>query len=510
MGWTSIREAEVAFVPLGSDRADLLVLPVFKDDLAPRADAAALLAPEGSPVRHALASGDLKGDPNEVLLVYTGHAAFPRALLLGLGTARELTLERIRAAAASAARRARDLGATRALFALPLPAAVAWTPAEQLAAALEGAYLGTWQYPEFKTVDREKIRSIGTLVFSLPPQSEDPALPAALHRGRVRAQGTLFARDLAHAPANVVTPSALARTAAQVARDEGLECTVLEREDCERLGMGAFLGVARGSEEPPKFIVLEYDPGLQGAEKIALVGKAITFDSGGISIKPAASMHEMKFDMCGGAAVLGAMKSLRSLDCATRVVGVIPTCENLPSGRATKPGDVHKSFVGKTIEVQNTDAEGRLILADALGWVVREHKPAAVIDLATLTGAVVIALGHYGAAVLSNHDGLMARLEAASRLSGERIWRLPIWEEFPEHLKSEVADLKNIADGNAGGGTIAGGAFLREFVEETPWAHIDIAGTAWWEKDRPHLPKGPSGFGVRLLLDLIESYGNKD
>lgn len=506
MGFASIRECTVVCGALSGEKAELLVLPVSKDTPQLPAEASALLGAEG-PAALALASGDFKADPNEVLLVYSGHPAFPRVLLLGTGQAKDLTLERVRSTAAAAARRARDLGVARALFALPFPGVTAWSAAEQLTAAVEGVHLGTWQFTELKTVDREKFRSIGQAAFLLPEGGAKGEYEAALHRGRVRAEGVMLARELAQTPANLMTPAVLARAAEQMAREAGLKATILEREECESLGMGLFLGVARGSDEPPKFIVLEYESGRKDAPKVALVGKAVTFDAGGISLKPAAGMHEMKWDMCGGAAVIGAMKCLRALACPVDVVAVVPAVENLPSGRATKPGDVHRSYLGKTVEILNTDAEGRLILADALGWAVRNHKPAAVVDLATLTGAVLVALGHHGAAVLTNDDALMARLDTAARSSGERIWRLPIWEEYPEHLKSDTADLKNIADGNAGGGTIAGGAFLREFVEETPWAHIDIAGTAYWDKDRPHLPKGPSGYGVRLLLDLLEGYG---
>ena len=328
-----------------------------------------------------------------------------------------------------------------------------------------------------------------------------------MRRGLVRAQGVNFARDLAHTPANVLTPRGLAEQAAAMAADSGLQAEIWDQGAIEKAGMGAFLSVARGSEEPPRFIILRYRCGRAGAPLLGLVGKGLTFDAGGLSLKPPLDMHEMKYDMCGAAAVLGAMKCLSGLEVPVDVVAAVPATENLPSGRATKPGDVIKSFHGKTIEVLNTDAEGRLVLADGLSWLIRTHHPAAVIDLATLTGAVLIALGHYGAAVLSNDDALAARIERAALSSGELTWRLPLWESYPDHLKGETADLRNIAEARAGAGTIAGGAFLREFVEETPWAHIDIAGTAWWDKDRPHLPKGPSGYGVRLLLDLLEGFG---
>jgi len=379
MAFVPIRETVVRIGGLAEERADLFILPVAKDELAPSGGPASVVAAEGSPVRAALGSGDFKGDPNETLLVYGAHPSFPRVLLLGIGLGRELTLERIRSSTAAAARRARDLGVGRAVFPLPFPGSTAWSLGEQLATAAEGAYLGTWQYTEYKTVDREKFRSVGQFVFVAPIEADPAAAESALHRGRVRAEGVLLARDLAHTPANILTPTALARQAEQVAREAGLRCTILERADCEALGMGAFLSVARGSDEAPKFIVLEYDSNARDARKIGLVGKGITFDSGGISIKPAANMHEMKFDMAGAAAVLGAMKCLRALSCPVDVVAAIPACENLPSGRATRPGDVVKTITGKTVEVLNTDAEGRLILADALGWIVRQHRPEAVI-----------------------------------------------------------------------------------------------------------------------------------
>jgi leucyl aminopeptidase len=508
MGFASIRELSVLVGSPVGRKADLLVAPVLKDEPALPAELATLFTGETNPLLAALASGDFKGDVGETLVVYGASPDFARVLLLGTGPARDFNLERVRSVSASAARRARDLAVGRVCFPLPLPGAQAWTREEQLTAAAEGAILGTWQFPEFKTVDREKFRAVGHLAFCLPEGTDGGAADSALHRGRVRGEGTCFARDLVAMPANHLTPSELARVAEQVAREEGLRYTVLDRDECETLGMGAFLAVARGSAEPPKFIVLEYDCGRKNAPRIGLVGKAITFDAGGISLKPALGMHEMKYDMAGGAAVIGAMRCLRSLAVPVSVVAAIPATENLPGGRAVKPGDVVRSINGKTVEILNTDAEGRLVLADALAWIVRKYHPDAVVDLATLTGAAIIALGHFGAALLSNHDGLVARIETAARASGERTWRLPIWDEYADCVRGEIADLKNIADSNAGGGTIAGGTFLREFVEETPWAHVDIAGTAWWEKDRPHLPKGPSGYGVRLLLDLVEGYGS--
>jgi leucyl aminopeptidase len=506
MSFAAVRNIGARVAALSGETADLLILPIAKGELKLPPEAAASLGGASSPATSLLESGDFHGDPGEAALVYGAGSAFRRVLLLGMGAVRDVTRERVRAIGAAGARKARDLGVGRSLLALPLPGVQSIPPLDQAALASEGALLGTYQFIDYKTVEIEKYTSAGELNLLLPPGTEEKAAAEAVRRARVRAEGVAFARDLANTPANALTPTALAERAAAMAKEEGLSVTVMDREECEKAGMGAFLGVAKGSDEPPRFIVLEYNMGKKDAPLIALVGKGLTFDAGGISLKPALNMHEMKYDMCGAAAVLGTMKSLPALAVPVRVVAAVPATENLPSGKATKPGDVVRSFSGKTIEVLNTDAEGRLILADALSWVVKTRQPAAVVDLATLTGAVVIALGHYGAAVLSNNDALAGRIEEASRKSGERVWRLPLWEEYPEHLRSDTADLKNIPDTSAGAGTIAGGAFLKEFVGETPWAHVDIAGTAWWDKDRPHLPKGPSGYGVRLLLDLLEGY----
>jgi len=487
----------------GSLRGDLLVLPLLKGSKEIPEDLAGLLE-RGGPLQHLLDSGDFKGDLNKTAIVYGAGETFSRVLVLGLGEASALDGEKLRQAVATAARVGRDLSCKEMVFPLPIPGWNALSAIAQAEIATEAALLGTYEFDAAKAKS-DPQRRLGRLVLAVPPQSDSAELDRAVTRGRVRARGTNLARDLAHTPGNLMTPTHLADRAHALGEESGFEVRVIEREEAERLGMGAFLGVAQGSDQPPKFIVLEYR-GDASAPTVGLVGKGITFDTGGISLKPGPKMDEMKYDMCGAAAVLGTMSSLRDLGVKVNVVAAIPATENMPGPRATKPGDVHTSFSGKTIEVLNTDAEGRLVLADGLSYIARQYRPDALIDIATLTGAVIIALGHYGAAVLSNDDALCERIQAASARSGERTWRLPIWEEYPEHMKSPFADLKNIADGNAGAGTIAGGAFLAEFVEGRPWAHLDIAGTAWWDKDRPHIPKGASGYGVRLLLDLIESY----
>jgi leucyl aminopeptidase len=322
---------------------------------------------------------------------------------------------------------------------------------------------------------------------------------AGLRLGAAIAAGHALARNLQMQPGNVCTPSYLAARARALAEAHGFRVTVLERPALEAEGMGALLAVARGSAEEPRFIALEYR-GAGDAAPVALIGKGVTFDSGGISIKPAQNMEDMKFDMSGAAAVLGTFEVLGRLKPRINVVGLIPATENLPSGTALKPGDVIKSHLGKSIEVVNTDAEGRLILCDALSYV-RRFKPAAVLDAATLTGAVVVALGAHATGVMGTDEALLGEVQAAGERSGERCWPLPLWDEYRDLLKSEIADVKN--SGGRGAGTIAGGWFLREFVEGFPWVHLDIAGTAYTDGEAPTHGKGPTGVGVRLFTEFL-------
>jgi leucyl aminopeptidase len=504
MSHESIRDLALTVGNPSTFEADVTVIG-FYEGSGLEGSAAELDGASGGMLKRAMESGDFKGELNEALLLYTLQGPAPRILLVGLGKRDELTAERIRSAAATAARRCRDMGAKKAAAALygrgsPLPAD------DAAQAFAEGAVLGTYQYLEYRTKDREKVKVLERLDVLVPDDKIRAAAEAAFYRGSKLGAAANYVRTISNHPGNHATPSFLAAEAERIARESKLRCTIFERQKMEELGMGALLGVAKGSHEPPRFIILEYDCGDPKAPTVAIVGKGLTFDAGGISIKPSAKMEEMKYDMCGGAAVLGIMSVLRDAGVRVNVIGAIPSTENLPGGGAYKPGDILRSFSGKTIEVQNCDAEGRLILADALSYVAKTYKPAAIVDMATLTGAVVIALGHYGAGLLANNDELASRLEESSKRTGERVWRLPIWEEIGEHLKSDFADLKNIADGGAGAGTIVGAAFLGNFVDGVPWAHIDIAGTAWWDKDRPYLPKGPSGFGVRLIVEMLRAW----
>jgi leucyl aminopeptidase len=318
------------------------------------------------------------------------------------------------------------------------------------------------------------------------------------------AESANIARILANEPSNVMTPAALAKAALEATRGIGVRCTVRDEHWLRRKKMNAILAVAQGSENPPRLVMLEYNPaGAKGAP-IALVGKGVSFDSGGISIKPSNGMEKMKYDMSGGAAVIAAVQALAKLEIRQRVVGIVPFVENMPSGSAQRPGDVIKTYSGKYVEVLNTDAEGRLILADALAYA-QEFKPQAIIDLATLTGACVVALGHEAIGMMGTDDALKARLKEAGEKTGERVWELPLWQEYFEAIKSDVADIKNV--GARGAGTITAAMFLKEFVGNYPWVHLDIAGTAWVEKtSHPYLNPGPSGVGVRLLVEAIRNW----
>ncbi|MBI4593549.1 MAG: leucyl aminopeptidase, partial [Candidatus Rokubacteria bacterium] len=364
-------------------------------------------------------------------------------------------------------------------------------------ALVEGALLGAYTFDRYK---REKSdKQVKTLRLVAPARAAREAGEGA-QRGEVFAQATAFARDLVNAPANEVHPTHLAQVATQIAREAKLKLKILDRAECEKLGMGAFLGVAAGSEQPPKFIHLTYTPA-RARRRVAVIGKGITFDSGGLDLKPADGMLRMKDDMSGAAAVLGLMRALPQLKAPVEVHGLIAATETMPSGTAIRPGDVLRAMNGTTIEIGNTDAEGRLTLADALCYATARVKPDEMIDLATLTGACVVALGPLCSGLLATDQRLADRLLAAAEQAGERVWQLPLIDEYREHLKSEVADLNNV--GPRGGGAITAGLFLKEFAGTTPWAHLDIAGPAFSEKDLPLAPKGATGVAVRTLLTYL-------
>ncbi|NUN51529.1 MAG: leucyl aminopeptidase [Planctomycetaceae bacterium] len=342
-----------------------------------------------------------------------------------------------------------------------------------------------------------RLRLAALLVASGSLEDARAALDRGVAFGRVLADAAVFARDVGNTPGNEGTPTFLAGKAREIASESGMKLTVLDRADMEREGMGGILGVARGTEEPPKFIVLEHNAGRADLPLYALVGKGVTFDSGGISLKPGADMHEMKFDKCGAVAVLATMRAVGRLKLPLRVAGICPATENLPSGKAYKPGDVVRTLGGRTVEILNTDAEGRMLLVDGITWAKR-MQPRCIVDLATLTGACVVALGDAASGLFSTDDRLASSLESAGAAAGERLWRMPVYEEYTEQIKSDVADFKNTGGRNAGACTAA--ALLKAHAEGTPWAHLDIAGTAWGGKDRDYVRKGATGVGPRTLV----------
>jgi leucyl aminopeptidase len=367
-------------------------------------------------------------------------------------------------------------------------------------AITEGIILGSYSYRKHKTSPSESA-SVASVTIIAESGTESRLLTSCVRRAQTVCEATVIARDLENAPGNEIYPESLAAEAKKAGRAHGFSVKVFDERRIRALGMGGLTAVGQGSSKPPRFILMEYNPGGTRKQKTAvLVGKGITFDSGGISIKPSANMAEMKMDMSGAAAVIGTLCAAADLKLPVRIIGLIPAAENLPGGRALKPGDIITHLNGKTSEVDNTDAEGRLVLADALAYATR-FKPDVVIDLATLTGAVVVALGHYATGMLGNNDAVMAQLKAAGEETYERVWQLPMFEEYERLVRSDVADVKNV--GGRWGGAITGAMFLKQFIGDYPWVHLDIAGTAIIEEATEYVPKGGSGVGVRLLIEFL-------
>lgn len=448
-----------------------------------------------------IGSGDFKGELHQTYILLTRQAIpAKRILLVGCGKKSSFNLVKLRTVVVKAGQKVRDLGWKS--LTIPLSTEIIeGVPLEDLAQLyVEGIYSGLYRFTEFRTAEGKEVKELRQLTLVGEDDVDLKRVREGVNRGEIISSSLSLARDLVSSPGNKITPTMLAETAQRIARENSLKCKVLGLAQIEKLGMGAFLAVAKGSQEPAKFITLEYRPKVKGAKTIALVGKGITFDSGGISIKPSKNMDKMKADMAGGAVVIGVTQAVSQLNLPLHVVAIIPATENLPSGSAYKPGDVLSSFSRQTVEVTSTDAEGRLILADALAYSLKYH-PSAVIDVATLTGACVIALGDYVTGMLGNDDDLMAQVKKASGVTGEMVWELPLLEEYFEYLKSDIADFKNAGGREAG--TIQGAIFLSKFVKDRPWVHLDIAGTAWIDKDKPYHPRGATGIGVRLLVQVL-------
>jgi leucyl aminopeptidase len=468
--------------PLEQIAAGALIVPVFEGKKETRFGAAELAD-----------DGEVAGKALEFTLLHkpAGLAA-QRVLLAGAGKPDQFNTGELRKLAAAAVRYLK--GKSIKYIALLLEGELA--AADYASAAAEGALLGNYEPDRLKTGEDRKFAD----AFAVAAPEGGAALPAAVERGRILGEAQNFTRDLANEPANLLPPLKLAEAARRVAETFGLSCEVLDRQAIGILGMGALLGVAQGSAEPPCLIVLRYWPEAEGQfAHLGLVGKGVTFDTGGISIKPADGMEKMKYDMSGGAAVIGAMRAIAQLKPAIPVTAFIPAVENMPGSRAQRPGDIVTAMSGKTIEVVNTDAEGRLILADALTYA-RRHGCTHLVDAATLTGAIVVALGHLQVGLFSNDDALRDRVLAASKAEAERMWPMPLDDDYIEDLKSAFADLANV--GGRWGGAITAARFLQEFAGETPWVHLDIAGTAYLDESKPYMAKGPTGLPVRTLVRL--------
>lgn len=474
---------------------DALVVAVFEGE-RPEEGALAKIDKSSNGVVTSLAeTGEFTGKSGESAYVHNpGGMKARRLLLLGAGKKEEFNIDGVRKLAGTAARALR--GKKARSFAILRRSQLPVGAGAQ--AATEGALISLFDADKYHTSDKtENALQAMTLVT---PGADVDEVKRAIERGRIIAEATNFARELINEPANVITPTELARRAEDMAKEYGLEFDALDEARMKDLGMGALLGVAQGSAEPPRMITLTYTPKAESKETIAIVGKGITFDTGGISIKPSDGMEKMKYDMAGGATTIGAMRAIAQLKPSVNVIGIVPTTENMPGGRAQRPGDVVRAMSGKTIEVINTDAEGRLILADAVAYA-RKLGATKIIDLATLTGAVSIALGDVYVALLGTDQAWLDQVLAAAKKAGEKLWQLPLDKDYREQIKSEIADIKNVGGRKAG--TITAAYFIREFTEDTPWAHLDIAGTAWNENGKPHLAVGPTGVGLRTLVNLV-------
>lgn len=432
-----------------------------------------------------------------------GERHIKRILLAGIGKGEDITADTIRHVSGKIAQKARELKLKD--FTVVVPQDTIAKGDTAVAQIIQGCKMALYKFEEFKTEKIERSPDLRVIT-----QAKDA--PKMARTAEIIADGAIFTKSIANLPPNQCTPSTLANFAKGIAKkDKTMSCRIISEPELKKKGFGGISAVGQGSKNESKLIVLEYDRGPKNAKPIVVVGKAVTFDTGGISLKPGEKMDEMKFDKCGGCTVLGIMKAVSELRLPISIVGIVPSVENMPSGESYRPGDIIKLYSGKTAEILNTDAEGRLILADAIAYGERHYKPKAIIDFATLTGACIIALGNDVAAIVSNDQGLVKKITESSKRTTEPVWELPLNQDYMNMIKSDVADMKNLGVGRAAG-TITAAAFLRNAVEETPWAHIDIAGVAWTQSattQRSYNPKGATGFGVRLILDYIQNMSTK-
>ena len=500
------------------------MLAVFAVDVAIGKDADPLVAllttsdAISNAVTALLASGEFKATLGEQLLLHSPNGLkAERLLVVGLGKAKTLSVDEVRKGAGTAVRAAKPRGVREMAIAFPEDHALDDEHLENLPCTLmsrcivEGAEVGELDWDTYRSDRKDRSVAVLTVVARESEETAKKEIQAGFEEGRIVGDAQNFARALVNEPSNVLTPTELGKRAKAMCNEAGLKCEVYSTEKLLELGMGAFHAVAKGSYEPPALVVMTYEPKLEkgkslpkDAPVLGLVGKGITFDTGGISIKPADGMEKMKYDMAGAAAMIGAMRAIAQLKPAVKVIGVVCSAENMPSGRAYKPGDVLTAMSGKTIEVLNTDAEGRLVLADGLHYA-KTLGCTHLINAATLTGACVVALGMINAGVFSNDEATFERFQTAMKISGEKFWRLPCTDDYKDVIKSQIADIMNTG-GSRWGGAISAAMFLKEFAGETPWVHLDIAGCAWNEELKPWLAKGPSGIAVRSIVEWVRGY----
>jgi leucyl aminopeptidase len=503
---------DLSFSPLAQIETELLAVTAIDTQTAkgPDAKPQPVLLTSDEAVRAAaaavLSSGEYKAGANEAVLLHApvGLKA-KRLLIVGLGKKAKATVHAVRNAAGTAVRYTKPRAIRNLTFALPeAPQDLDLTlPANACTrAAVEGAFVGDFD-PDTYRSERKDV-SVHSFTLAASSTGNQAAIRTAFNEGVIVGESQNFARSLVNEPGNKLTPTVLGQRAAQMASETGLKSEVYSTDKLHELKMGAFWSVSQGSEEPPALIVMKYEPeGVTDGPVLGLVGKGITFDTGGISIKPADNMEKMKYDMAGGAAMIGAMRAIALLKPRVRVIGIVCAAENMPDGKAQKPGDVQTAMSGKTIEIINTDAEGRLVLADGITYA-RSLGVTHLIDAATLTGACVVALGMINAGAFSNDDATIEKFQAALATSGEKFWRMPLGDEYYDQIRSDIGDIKNT--GGRWGGAITAAEFLHAFAEDTPWIHLDIAGLAWIEDNKPYIAKGPSGVAVRSILEWVRSY----
>ncbi|MCH8914596.1 MAG: leucyl aminopeptidase [Thaumarchaeota archaeon] len=443
---------------------------------------------------------DMEGKLGKLNIIpIPGKKSVQRILLAGLGKKENLTKDTIRLVSGKIAQKARELKLKE--FSIITPPSFVNNQISSVSQIVEGSKMALYKFDEFKADKADNSPDLTIIV------SKSNKVSQAIKTAVIVADGAIFTKSIANLPPNECTPTTLANFAKTISKKNKMKCRIISKSELKKRGFGGITAVGQGSKNEPKLIVLEHNRGLRNEKPIVLVGKAVTFDTGGISLKPGEKMDEMKFDKCGGCTVLGIMKAVSELKLPINVVGIVPSVENMPGGESYRPGDIIKLYSGKTSEILNTDAEGRLILADALSYGEKHYSPKVIIDFATLTGACIIALGSNVAGIISNNEKLTKKINESSKRTMEQVWELPLNQDFMDMIKSEVADMKNIGIDRAAG-TITAAAFLRNAIEDTPWTHIDIAGVAWTQistKEKSYNPKGATGFGVRLILDYLQN-----